>query len=477
MAEKITVLIASVKEREEQLKTVLSRIYNNVDEIHLILNFYEKIPKWVTDKSKIVPHLNVQNKNAHDAIWSFVPKDGYVFILDDDLFYPQDYFDKLIATIEHHERRAVITAHGSNIIRPVEDYFGCRAVYGFSDRIERDLFMHMVGCGCTAFHASTIQPILQDFPIPYCRDLWFSILCAKNKVKIITPQRSQGWILPLKTPGDSVYEVTKRSKNLQQVKNRILKETFLPLLFCNQDINNYCLITDYDFDERLVNKCLETLTQTTADQVNKIIFNDKLNRRPGTLTQFVTPEERAIGRAGSKIITHFRFINGLPNGSKVISADADLYFLKDPFEAFNQDFDIAVTTRPEKYHYPINQGVVMFRVNDRVRDFLNFLAGQIFERTWPELIQWQMKFDHVGNDWCIGQDIMCVAWLCRAEILNQFGVTIKDIGSYYNFCPHADGEATEEGKRILMDAYDERKVAVLHLKSRLKELLFEGDLP
>ena len=110
MAEKITVLIASVKEREEQLKIVLSRIYDKVDEIHLVLNWYEAFSDWLIEQdphNKITAYLNSENKNAHDAIWNLVPKDGYVFILDDALLYPQDYFDKLIEGIKkiHNAKR------------------------------------------------------------------------------------------------------------------------------------------------------------------------------------------------------------------------------------------------------------------------------------------------------------------------------------------------------------------------------------
>ena len=233
------------------------------------------------------------------------------------------------------------------------------------------------------------------------------------------------------------------------------------------------MITDYDFDERLLAKSLETLDKE-AD-CNKIVFSNKIkNYGLNVLTQYVIPKEVEIGRAGSKIVTHFRFIQGLPNGSSVISADADLYYLDDPFTAFRQDFDIAVTTRPGTYHYPINQGVVMFRVNDRVRNFLDFLIGQIFERTWPELIEFQKRFNHTGNDWSIGQDMMCVAWLNKEEIQKRFGVKIVDIGYEYNYCPHADGIQTIFGKEQLMTAYELKTVSVLHLKSRLKELLFDG---
>ena len=486
--EKVTVLLATVKDREETLKIVLKSIYDQVDEIHLILNYYTEVPEWIKDKPKIIPHLNPTNKNAHDSIWSYTPKDGYVFVLDDDLFYPSDYIDKLILAIERHGRKAVVTAHGSNIVTPVKDYLTCRNTYGFSDELERDIFVDMAGVGTTAFHASTIQPTLNDFMIPFCRDLYFSILCAKNDVRIVSPQRPYGWIIPLKTQGETVWDLTNSNVKLQSLKNRILKEQLLPALFLDKTNRNYCLITDYDFDERLVINTLDTLAVRT--DCNTVVFSNKAKGYGGEsgtlinprLTQYVTPEEYNIGKMGSKMLTQYRFINSLPIGAHVISADADLHFLKDPFKAFegttpfSRVLDVAVTTRPYQYQYPINAGIVMFNVTDKLKRFLNFAIGQVYERTWPAFIESQAKFNHHGNSWYVDQDFWCACYLNRQEVLERFDIMVEDIGPAYNFCPHADGDSTEEGKRLLMGAYTNKSVAVLHLKSRLKELLLDGKL-
>jgi hypothetical protein len=495
--EKITVLCASVKVREEQLKHVLKSIYEQVDEIHLVLNWYTEAPQWIKQNAKIKTYLNPENKNAHDAVWfraiglealdQQLKTGRYYLIIDDDLLYPPDYVEKMIKAIERHERKAVITAHGANIVRPVKDYFECRSVYGFSDRLERDIFVDMVGVGVCGFHSSTLKPNPQDFPIPYCRDLQFSILAKKNSVPIVCLQRPKEWIRPLQTEGDTVYELTKTHEALKELKNRILKEQLLPLLFLDKECKDYVLMTDYDFDQRLVVNSLATLGDVCKS--NNIIFSDKTKMyAPGNvLTQFVTEKERDIGRMGSKVLTQYRFMMGLPDGSQVISADCDLHYLSNPFSAFEtlkmvsgelEEWDIAVTTRPYEYHYPINGGVVFFKINKNVRDLLSYLIAEVFDRTWFELQQYQRRFDRTpgDNDWYIDQDIWCCCWLYKNLIKERFGVNIIDVGPKYNFCPHADGVSTEDGKLLLMNAYESGAASILHLKSRLKELLFDGSL-
>ena len=503
--EKITVLLASVKEREKSLKLVLGRIYDYVDVIELVLNYYEEIPEWIASKPKIVAHLNQQNKHAHDSIWNFVPSEGYVFVMDDDLLPPKDgeLFYKLIEDILRYDKKRIVCMHGSNITLPAGDYMDARATYGFSDRLERDIIVDVAGVGTVAFHSSTLQPSLQDFPVPFCRDIYFSLLCARKGVQIVNVARRSGLLQPLQTPGSTVYEETLSNKRLRALKNRVMKEQLLPSLHCaNHDgTGQYVLVTDYGFDKRLLDKTLQTLDGVSDEQTNILVFSNNLKDysfqagcaddgytqvKRKVLTQFVTPDEKSIGIMGSKVLTQFRFILGLPSGSRVISADGDLYFLRDAFAAFDNELegcDIGVTTRCESWKYPVNGGMIFFRVNDRVKDLLRFMIGQIYKRTWPELVVYEKQFGHDKqanpNSWYVDQNLWCCAHIYKDQIKERFDVTMGDATSRYNYAPHSDGlpEQVAAGKSKLMQAYHSESVAVLHLKSQLKSLLFEGLLP
>lgn len=506
--DKVLAFCASVKQREQQLKVSLKSLYeqNRIDEFHIVLNWYDEVPDWLAsfrnqNYPRIHTYLNPTNKNAHDSIWfkisalreAYLSLDGssfYCFTFDDDLLYPSNYVEKMIEAVDRYNKKAIITVHGSNIQRPVEDYFSCRFTYGFTDPSDRDIYVDMAGVGATAYHSSAFNPHIGNFPIPYCRDLWFAIAAKKAEIPIVTLQRPSRWLLPLQVEGDTVYDMSISNKKLRDLKNRILKEQFLPVLFLDKTCDKYVLMTDYDFDQRLTAKCLETLR--SRSYCNMIMFTNELKkyetiykgqhinppiREHKILTQFVTPEELDIGRMGSKVITQYRFMQNLPNGSKIISADCDLYYCGSPFNAFGEfDFDIGLTGRPQTYHYPINAGVVMFRLNDAVKQFLMFAVNQVYERTWDKFKQYQNRFNHRGNDWYVDQDFWCTCWENREWINAMFGVNIVDIGHKYNFCPHADGNNTIVGKGLLMEAYEHGLATVLHLKSRLKELLYDGSL-
>lgn len=160
----------------------------------------------------------------------------------------------------------------------------------------------------------------------------------------------------------------------------------------------------------------------------------------------------------------------LSDDSQVICADADLYFRSNPFAAFTKSFDVGLTSRHYSYQYPINAGVVFIRVNELSRWFMRAAVDEIISSTWPPYIQWRQKFKRMGVDWYVDQDYYNVAYLNR----NLMMQLIVDVGSKYNFCPHADGCLTEKGKTEMRNEYHNGNAVVLHLKSRLKELIDEG---
>jgi len=286
LIEKRIAFIASVEERQQQLKIVINALYDQVDLIHLILNWYTEIPQWIKELPKIFAHLNPENKNAHDSVWQYVEaenvatkvngQENYYFICDDDLLYPKDYVSEMIKAVDRYKKSCVITCHGANIQRPVESYLKSRNVYGFSDPLERDIFVDMAGCGTVAFHSSTIKPILQHFPIPYCRDLWFSILAARQNVKIISIARPSFWIIPLETSGETVYEATQQSEKLQFVKDKLLKEALVSALYKVNKIKSpkVSVIMPVYNGIRFLDRAIQSILNQTEKDFEFIIIDD-----------------------------------------------------------------------------------------------------------------------------------------------------------------------------------------------------------
>lgn len=171
-----------------------------------------------------------------------------------------------------------------------------------------------------------------------------------------------------------------------------------------------------------------------------------------------------------KVWSLLSFIGSLPEDSLVICSDVDVYFKGDPFQAFNQEFDIGLTTRGYEHPCPINAGMVYLRVNEQTIKFLSYMVAEIQHSTWRVYQEWRERFKRQGMDWYVDQDFYCCAWIHK----EKFGAKIVDVGPRFNFCPHADGDSTETGKEEMKRAYrEDNDIIVLHLKSKLKELAEE----
>lgn len=244
---------------------------------------------------------------------------------------------------------------------------------------------------------------------------------------------------------------------------------------------NCCVIVYHVIDNNVFETCLRTLRKVSDCEV--VVFTD--NVPPELMKRWthdygvawiVLPKSAMQKRrAACKIECVSSFVEQVEIGHNVISADADLYFLKDPFTAFEYEFDLGLTTRGYKYYYPINAGVIFHKVSPAMKDLYSFMRSEVLDPTWPEYVAYKQYWGHerFGLDWAVGQDLYNVAWLHQNFIWENFGIEVRDVGPYYNFCPHSDGTFIEEGKRKAVEAYKQKSVSVIHLKSKLKDLVYE----
>lgn len=180
-------------------------------------------------------------------------------------------------------------------------------------------------------------------------------------------------------------------------------------------------------------------------------------------------------RALCKIERLRNVTKNMRNNDRLLVADADLYFLDDPFTAFDKDFDLAITTRCHEWkfngrEYPVNGGVFFFRINDKTRKFVNFYLQQCENPNWPPLVKLRKELGRVYTpDWEIGQDFLLAAWENRDEL----DLNIVDLGPEYNLCPNTDYFGVRKAQQLIKVAYETKSAKVLHLKSELKLSIYD----
>lgn len=201
----------------------------------------------------------------------------------------------------------------------------------------------------------------------------------------------------------------------------------------------------------------------------------KLSRTYNIHWMVLNPGTMEHRRAACKIEQLDIFMQPREDGDCVLVSDVDIYFLADPFTAMG-DFDVALTTRGYDYYFPINGGIFYLNVNDKSKEWISWHNKEVIKPTWPPYIQLnQHHRKRFGLDWAVGQDFLIACWEQREQIKQETGITIVDVGPKYNYCPPSDKWGTKAFEAI-RKAYHEKSVVALHLKSTLKDMLYEGFL-
>ena len=187
--------------RRKELPKVVDSIIGQVDDLFLYLNDYtveqflelrKELP------SNVVLMLGRQEAGNITDVGKFYMSCqlyGWQFTLDDDLLYPSNYVQTMIAKAEHYGRSAVICVHGRTFNQlPVDSYYKNSRTYNYKLPLEEDTIVHVGGTGTCCFHSDLLFFSTADFFTDKMADIWFAIKCVDKDVPIIAVQREQGWL-------------------------------------------------------------------------------------------------------------------------------------------------------------------------------------------------------------------------------------------------------------------------------------------
>ena len=230
MVEKITALMTTIPIREEVVLITLDSIYDQVDEIRIVFNGYDRVPSWASKVPKIISYLDSSNQFTDCAKWQYLPEEGYVFVIDDDIQYPPNYVSTMICKIEQYKRKAVMTVHGSVFKRPFVSFGESKRAFHFEKALSRDIRVAMIANCTLSFHLETVRPEFKDFLAPSRTDIWFSAVCLKKQIPMICVGHRAGWLKSLKTKGQTIWELSKTNKEFGDKNTEYIKENIIPYL-------------------------------------------------------------------------------------------------------------------------------------------------------------------------------------------------------------------------------------------------------
>lgn len=235
----ITAAMATYPAREHIYLDTVNSIIDQVDILYIYFNGYENVPDEILNHSKkdkieyiLSPKSTLRAAGKFSWIGS-IP--GYHLTIDDDIIYPSDYVEHLMAEAKSiGDENIIVGVHGSIFKRHVKDASKCReSIFNFQDELLSITPVHMIGSGTALFTPSSGRlinvPELLSHPI--ANDELLAIQAKNIGISIYCVKRQNKWLTSNTAMEFGVYEEKQLNKSLKnEVNTFVIKANpWLPL--------------------------------------------------------------------------------------------------------------------------------------------------------------------------------------------------------------------------------------------------------
>lgn len=217
----ISVNIASLVERKEQLINTIKSLIDQVDVINVCLNNYTEPP---------FEHPKV-NYFYSDNVFTDAGKflfardfEGYYIVVDDDLVFGETYIADMIKAIDKYD---VVSHHGRTFPKfPIESYYKTPSHrFRCLDEVKTTEPCQIIGTGVCGFHTSTIKPPMSIFKTGCMSDIYFSLYCDSLGIDRWVLAHEKGYIKYQEIP---VEETIWGKKHLDcEVETKVINDYFI----------------------------------------------------------------------------------------------------------------------------------------------------------------------------------------------------------------------------------------------------------
>lgn len=198
---KISVNIASLANRKEQLINTIKSLIDQVDVVNVCLNNYEECPF----EHPKVNYFYSDNVFGDSAKFLFLRDfEGYYFSCDDDLIYPGTYIQD---TIKEVDKYGVVSYHGRSFLNfPIESYYKTPAIRNRClDSYDITEPVQIAGTGVMAFRTDKFKPSFDIFKQRNMSDIWVSCYAKESNINIWGLKHKKGYFKYQEVTG-TIYE-------------------------------------------------------------------------------------------------------------------------------------------------------------------------------------------------------------------------------------------------------------------------------
>lgn len=203
--------MATVAGNEEALRAAVMSLLPQVDHLYLYLNGYSSVPAFLNGRSKVSVCLDADGKRYGDAgkFWGLAQSPEAIYLsCDDDIAYPADYVEVMVAELAQTRGRAVVGVHGALITQPCEGYYrdGSRTVFHFERPLMRRRRVHVLGTATCVFHTGVVAVTLEAFELANMADIWLAKYLQAAGIAAFAVPRPARWLTALEVKRPTIYD-------------------------------------------------------------------------------------------------------------------------------------------------------------------------------------------------------------------------------------------------------------------------------
>lgn len=228
--------IATHVGRIETFQKVLPVIAAQVNHVFVYLDGYATLPGFLASFRGVTVRRAEVEGNLHASSRLLCLRDltapTVVVVVDDDIIYPPDYVERLVAALQQVHGRAVVGVHGRIFLPPHESYVKDAAVLHFAQGLDRAWSVHEVGTGTSAFVSSVLDIDPRAWSRNDMDDVSIAIEAQRRGLWRIAVPRAPGWLTGhAQDQPDSLWRKTLADDTEQSRQMRILLSLYAqPLL-------------------------------------------------------------------------------------------------------------------------------------------------------------------------------------------------------------------------------------------------------
>lgn len=278
MSERKIVNVSSYKRTSSLVKTIES-IINQCDEVNIVLNDFEDDLPLLFYNDKVNLFFGDNSKGDAFKFLQLNHSDGYFLTIDDDLIYPPNYVDFMIAKCKEYGNTRVITLHGRNFKNfPITSYYkSATERYHCLYDVKQNTLVQFGGTGVMCFHTSLIKLPIDYFRSPNMADVWIGKHCIENKIEILCVRHDQGYIKYI-SQDSTIFDTHNNNDEIQTiVANSIFdKKIILDDLFgVKKDLSNIFTTKERSIPiKSTIEKSTKTINYERVNQIfNKEVSN------------------------------------------------------------------------------------------------------------------------------------------------------------------------------------------------------------